>query len=103
MTFFSIYNVKMKFSLSDTFSVLIAFVVAVVLFYSFLIQSLALSKKKKVTDYPFGQLIQDGNTIITIAAGIGVIVLAYTLGDDLFGKGNFKSKLYTPNTTLPTI
>lgn len=103
MTFFSTHNVKMKFGLGDTFSVVIALVVMVVLFYSYLIQSLALSKKKKVTDYPFGHLIQDSNTLITLAAGVGVLVLAYALGDDLFGKGNFKSKLYPTNTSLPTI
>jgi len=93
----------MKFGLKDTSFMLVAFVGMLILFYSYLIQSLALSNKKKVTDYPLGGIIQGSNFIITALAGVGILVLGVALSDDIFGKGNFKNKLYPTNTSFDAV
>ena len=84
----------MIFGLKDTTFLILAFLMSIVLFYSYLIQYLSLTNKKKITDYHLGGIIEDSNLIITIGFGLTVLLLGVVTADDLFSSGSMKSKLY---------
>ena len=84
----------MIFGLKDTTFLILAFLMSIVLFYSYLIQYLSLTNKKKITDYPLGGIIEDSNLIITIGFGLTVLLLGVVTADDLFSSGSMKSKFY---------
>lgn len=84
----------MIFGLKDTLFLVLATFMSIVLFYSYLIQYLALANDKDISDYPLGSIIKDSNLAITIGFGVLVLVLGIITVDDIAGSGTIKNKFY---------